>query len=162
VIPIDKLVPYFKIAEGIAKQSECIRRKYGVVVAYEGPDIRYQSGYNQREAQCCNGNICIRDRMRVMNGERTEVGAEVHAEITALINAGPKDEDSYFILVGYDKHGNELFGKSVYPCHACALALKFAGYKNIYIRTEPDEIHPVSVARILEEREEEWSTTATI
>jgi deoxycytidylate deaminase len=87
------------------------------------------------------------------NGERVEVGAEIHAETAALIAAPKKGE--VFILVGQTASG-PLYGPSVYPCHGCALAIKFGGYKYIYIKTDKDTIQAVSIAKIIEYREEEW------
>ncbi len=156
VVPIDWLEPYFKLAEETAKRSECVRRKYGAVVGFAGPEIRYAYGYNKRISKCCSGKICAREHHGLYNGERVEIGAEIHAETAALINAGPYQDGSHFVLVGF-LHDVELFGPSVYPCHTCALNLKFAGYKHIYIREARDRIVPVSISDIIEQREEEWS-----
>jgi deoxycytidylate deaminase len=161
VVPIDWLLPYFKIAAKTAEESPCVRRKYGAVVAYAGSDIRFIPATNARVAKCCDG-ACMRTRLSLMNGERTEVGAEVHAEIAALIRAGEYEDGAYFILVGFDNRGKELYGKNVYPCHACALAIKFAGYDHVYIRTSATEIRAVSTSKILQDRETEWEPVANL
>lgn len=158
VIETKDLEPYFKIAAQAALQSECERRKYGAVIAFNGNELNYAAGYNKRVSKGCNG-ICARNHFELTNGERAEVGAEIHAETAALISGGPKLENSAFVLVGFLPDGKELLGKSVYPCHTCALNIKFAGFNHIYIRNENTDIVAVSIAEIIESREEEWTTT---
>lgn len=157
LVPVHQLAPYFKLAYEIAKQSPCLRRKYGAVVAYAGPDIDCIQTTNMRmNARCCGKDHCIRDRVRVPNGTRTEMGGEIHAETAALILTGIKKHNAYFILAGIDSKGKPLYGKDAYPCHACAMALKFAGYKYIHLLGGPDDIRAYSIAKILEDRMEEW------
>jgi len=160
-IPIAKqLEPYFKIAEEEANESPCSRRQYGAVFAV-GTDSSHQwfvSEHNSRISPCCDGNICIRDRVNTKHGGSVEIGGEIHAETAAVIsivdsNIGP--EDGKFILVGYD-HGEELLGEDVYPCHSCAIVLKFARHKRIYIRNKNKEIVPISIKEIIDYRIAEW------
>ncbi len=154
-IPLNKrLEPYFKIAAEVAKESECVRRQYGSVIVLNDTSIYHLTACNQRITRCCNG-VCARDRFQTKHGQRVEVGAEIHSETAALIKKSIPTKDTHFILVGFE-NGHELLGNSVYPCHSCAMALKFAGYDYIYIKSKDKEIVPVSVSEILEYREEEW------
>jgi deoxycytidylate deaminase len=152
---MNNLEPYFRIAEAAALNSECIRRQYGAVVVRAGADFAYSIGYNKRVTRCCDGKYCARDRHHIAHGQRTEVGGEIHAEQAVLISAGMRTEDSYFILAGFDKRG-QLYGKDTWPCHACAMSIRYAGYTHIYIKENKEQIVPVSIARILEGRENEW------
>lgn len=150
------LRPYFKIADDKLKESPCVRRQYAALIAYSDPEMilpLWVVETNNRQSRCCDGE-CIRSAYGVRNGERIEMGAEVHAETAALISAPTKGE--VFILAGQTSQGTPLYGKDVYPCHGCALAIKFAGYKHIYIRSDKSTITAVSIADIIEERESEW------
>lgn len=92
------------------------------------------------------------------NGERTEVGGEIHAEIAVLIKTGMHADspENKFVIAGLDSKGNELLGRWLYPCHACAMAIKFAGYKGIYIKDEQGEPQYYSINQIIIDREQEW------
>lgn len=159
---INRLEPYFKIAQDEAKKSECVRRQYGALIVSEKPEIIYRTAANSRVSKCCGGNICARNRFNIESGRNVEVGAEIHAEIATLITWIASDFsdssrlwNSKFILVGFDK-GKELLGKTCYPCHACALAIKFAGFRYVYMFNEDRAITPYSISRIIAERELEW------
>lgn len=162
-IPLSKrLDPYVKLAEEIAHLSPCIRRKYGAVIAYESEYLEYTVAFNERVSDCCYGSFCSRNAMSLFSGGgkvRVEVGAEVHAETAALIKAQGLygHRKSCLILVGFLENGTELYGTNVYPCHVCALNIRFAGFKFIYIKEEKDgPVVPVSIAGIIKFREEEW------
>lgn len=159
-IPQNKhLEPYFKIAQEEAKKSPCIRRQYGAVIVREySHAIGYSTGYNARASNCCN-RICSRDVYDLpTTGKHTnvEIGAEVHAETAALINdTTSSDSFRVMVLVGY-KDGHELLSEDVWPCHVCALNIKYAGFKYIYIRNYDKEIVPVLIDEIINYREAEW------
>lgn len=149
VIPIHRLEPYYKIALSTAKESPCVRRKYGAVIVYSD-DIKYVAAANLRVTKCCDA-ACIRDRYGVVHGSRTELGAEVHAEQAALIDAPAKG--TAFVLAGI-RDGKELTGVNVYPCLVCARMVKYAGYNYVYMMTD-GELTPVSIFDIIDYRESE-------
>jgi len=151
--------------------SPCIRRQYGSVIARIVPsDIRIEdieryapnvmewhvAESNSRVSKCCDGT-CARDRFETHHGQRTEVGAEIHSETATLIRSTIPVKDSHFILVGFEGN-HQLYGTDVYPCAACIKAIKFAGYKYIYIRDGNKSIVPVSVNEILKYREAQWES----
>jgi deoxycytidylate deaminase len=154
-IPTGKrLEPYFKIAEFEAHKSPCTRRQYGALITIPSTtDILYDVSFNKRISPCCNGG-CVRDRVNTRHGGSVEIGGEIHAETSLLIETSHKGE-GYFILVGFE-NGHQLTNSNVYPCHSCAMALKFAGYNHIYIRDKNMTIIPVSVSDIIEYRMGEW------
>jgi dCMP deaminase len=153
---IRRLKPYFDIASDAALASPCIRRQYGAVIVTKNGELDFLARTNSRVSRCCNNFICARDRARLRNGENVEIGAEVHAETAALIDYTPVDgRYAYFLLVGYNGR-QELLGTGVYPCHTCAVNLKYAGFNWIYIKDNHGEICPVSISDILEYREAEW------
>jgi deoxycytidylate deaminase len=145
---------YFRIAEAEAHKSECTRRQYGSIIVYEN-GWEYATGYNQRVTSCCNG-VCARDRFKIKHGERTEVGGEVHSEIAALVNFDKgRLAGAHFLLAGFSGEV-QLFGSSTYPCHACAIAIKYVGFRNIYVKISDSVITPVSISQIIADRQVEW------
>jgi deoxycytidylate deaminase len=128
-----------------------------IVWPSEGALDNWVGACNSRQSNCCNG-VCARNRFNTFHGGRVEIGAEVHSETAALIQFGKRHDNATLILVGYVTGGKQLKGKDVLPCHTCALNIKFAGFKFIYVRDDDDTIIPVSIAEIIERRELEWET----
>jgi deoxycytidylate deaminase len=143
--------PYFKIAYEEALKSPCTRRKYGSVIVYPGFEINHTAAHNVRIGRCCNSH-CVRDRLKVKHGEQTEKGAELHSEIAALITKNPSKGKGFFILVGLNsKTGKRL--TNVRPCHSCSLAIKYAGFDDIWVKDEFDNTVVVSISEIIESQE---------
>lgn len=146
---------WMKLAEEVAQESPCIRRQYGAVISDDSGYV--VQGFNARMSNCCKGKVCIRDRYGTLNGERAELGAEIHAEQAVLIKY---DYNSplpvRFYLAGF-AHGEQLLDENVYPCHSCALMIKYAGFRTVVIRSSSGLIVPVSIAQIIESRENAWS-----
>ena len=161
----EALKPYFKIALDEAGKSPCYRRQYGVMIVYDwygdiGEDSvsmdwnPWHLASNVRVTNQCNGGVCVRYQIPTGHGSNVERGAEIHAEQAALIKAGVYRMHSYFILVGKDsKSGKELVGRDCLPCHACAVMIKWAGYKFIYHRDDIGRIIAESIDDIIEEQE---------
>lgn len=149
-IPIKNIEPYYKIALKEAAKSPCVRRKYGVTIIYDDVTL-YTTGFNDRVTRACN-TVCVRERYKLENGSRTELGAEVHAEQAALIGAPKKGVA--IVLAGL-REEEELKGVEVYPCLVCARMVKYAGYGFIYMKNDLGLISPVSIHDIIEYRESE-------
>lgn len=156
--PIDHFEAYEHALEQ-AKTSPCKRRKYGAIILTETENgkVDWTCGVNLRVSDCCNGDICVRDRYATSNGERAELGAEIHAEQSALVLRRPAGRDIAFILAGLDKYGKELTMPSVFPCHVCALMIAHAGFKYVWMLFEPGVVEPISIYDIIEHREAGWS-----
>lgn len=143
--------PYFKIAYEEALKSPCSRRKYGSVIVYPGLEVNHIAAHNSRVGKCCN-SMCVRDKLGLLHGERTEAGGEVHSEIAALVNRPQSKGKGFFILVGLNSKTLEPI-PNPRPCHSCALALKYAGFQSIWVKDEDDNIVLVSLSSIIEEQE---------
>lgn len=151
---------FISIAQEVALKSECVRRKYGVVI-YRKDGTDSVTGANVRVSRCCN-NDCARERFDVKHGQNTELGAEVHAEQAALISwKGYSADDWDFIIAGYDAREKRLASTQLYPCYVCARMIKYAGFKIIYLQREDETIIPVTLEQILEYREQEWVDVVT-
>jgi deoxycytidylate deaminase len=139
---------HVNLAKDIALQSQCVRRKYGCVIT-NGIDTIVTN--NQRVSNCCNDG-CVRDLLRVQHGERTDLGAEIHAEQAALIRWNHVvDKNTQVLIQGFYKTDmTPLFGEGLYPCHTCALMLKFAGFRSVVLSNDRGELYGVSLSDILE------------
>lgn len=150
LIQLSKIDPYYKIALKVAKESPCVRRKYGAVIVYE--DGQLTSANNSRVSRICD-HACVRDRAGLINGSRTELGAEVHAEQAALIDSYKRG--TIFVLAGWQVvNGFELIeikGTLAYPCLVCARMIKYEGYKWVHLMNE--ELEPVHIEDIIKYRE---------
>jgi len=151
---------YTDLAIDVAKESPCIRRKFGSVIIKRGmadsADI-VVSASNSRVGKCCTRTTCARTRFDFANGERVEVGGEIHSEVAALIKWSDTQIGDYFLLAGVSAHDDRvMYGRETYPCHSCAMAIKFAGYKYVYLLDAPDTWAPYSINQIIIEREQEW------
>jgi deoxycytidylate deaminase len=154
LIPIDRILPYYKIAQKVAKESPCQRRRFGAVIGYTGSPILV-SACNSRVSSICDHH-CIRDRYGVVNGARTELGAEVHAEQAVLIDSPEKGE--IFVLAGWQVNFEgdltELKDIATFPCLPCARMIKYAGYKWVYMMGK-ELLTPYSINDIISYREQE-------
>lgn len=153
LVEIDRLKPYFTIAELEARKSKCLQKRTAALIVRQGFDIDYMVEYNRTVSDCCGKDNCVRERLLLPSGQRSEVGAEIHASIAVLIKHGPKVIgdgwlNNYFIYVAFNKNGRQLFPAT--PCAACVKALKFAGYKYIFIKSDKDAVIPLTVASMLE------------
>lgn len=144
---------HIQLAREIALQSPCTRRKYGVVIT---DGIETVVTNNQRVSRCCNKG-CVRDALGIYHAERSDVGAEVHAEQAALIRWNKPVHMHTEILIQAFYRDQTIPGEGVflYPCHACAMMLKFAGFKYIWL-TERNLLVAVSIEDILEYWEVGW------
>jgi deoxycytidylate deaminase len=87
--------------------------------------------HNERVCDSCNDG-CIRTKLGLRAGERTEIGAEIHAEQAMLINGGGKisHKVKHSLFLAGLEDGKELLDPK--PCPTCAKMLLYAGYKYYY------------------------------
>lgn len=136
-------------ARFFALSSECVRRKYGAIIIDDfGNSVAL--GTNRRFGKYCSSTLCIRDYCKVPHGERVELGGEIHAEQAALVDWIKNPLQIYHILVtGWNHDGKLLDGIENYPCHVCAMMIKYAGFPTVWFPFG-NEILPVSIDEILE------------
>jgi deoxycytidylate deaminase len=147
---------HIKITREIASQSPCVRRKYGCLIT-NGEFTTITS--NQRVSKCCM-NGCVRDNLDFKHGQAADVGAEIHAEQAALIKWQHEvDKNTKILIQGYFSIDNSLMvDKSLFPCHVCALMIKYAGFKNINITDQLDRLYSVTIEDVIAHREGEWES----
>lgn len=150
----DRLIWARNLALEEAKKSPCVRRKYGAILFYTdeyAAENKFFAAHNNRVSNCCNGS-CIRDMLSIQHGHNTDLGAEVHAEQSLLVHNWYHDEES-FLIAGYDRNGNALFGQECWPCYSCARIVKEAGIKSVWVPMENEEFETYSIDSILEQYE---------
>ena len=147
---------HLKVTKELALQSPCTRRRYGCLIT-NGKDTIVTA--NLRVSKCCNG-FCVRDTAGFKHGEAVDVGAEIHAEQAALVKwSHPVDKNTKLLVQGYHGKSEELFyDKDLYPCHVCALMIKYAGFKFINVTNPSGDIYSVSIDEIIEYREKAWGS----
>ena len=145
-----------KVTRTIAATSLCIRRRYGCLIT-DGVESAITN--NLRVSRCCN-SFCVREIAGLKHGEAVDLGAEIHAEQAALIKwRFPIDKHTKILIQGYQgKTDDLLYEENLYPCHTCALMIKYAGFKSVYITNRLEEIYPVSIDEIISYREQAWES----
>jgi deoxycytidylate deaminase len=114
---------------------------------------------NMRVSKCCNG-FCVRDLGGFKHGQAVDVGAEVHAEQAALIKWNkPVDKHTKLLIQGYKGSSTELFyEENLYPCHVCALMIKYAGFRSVTVTNRLGDMYTVDIDEIISYREEAWES----
>jgi len=114
---------YLHIAEAVAEQSTCLRRKVGAILVRDNYII--STGYNGAPTGLphCEEK-CLREN--IPSGERHELCRGVHAEQNTIIQAA---------LHGVSTRNSVLFCTH-FPCIICAKMLINAGIAAIYYKNE--------------------------
>lgn len=120
-----------QMAQVVAGRSTCLRRQVGAVIVKDKQIL--STGYNGSPSGLshCAQTGCLRQKLGIPSGERTEICRAVHAEQNALIQAA--------------KHGVSIDGADIYttvqPCVLCTKLIINAGIKRvIYTIPYPDSL----------------------
>jgi deoxycytidylate deaminase len=142
---------HLNITRDLALQSPCVRRRYGCLIT-NGDKVIVTN--NLRVSRCCN-NQCVREVAGLKHGQRVDFGAEIHAEQAALIKwIYPVDKTTKMLIQAYNgKTDDRFYEENLYPCHVCALMIKYAGFKFVNITDRLDNLYSVSIDEIIEYRE---------
>ena len=131
---------FMKMAWLISEWSSCYRqgRKIGAVIV---KDKRIMTtGYNGAPAgllTCKERGECLRDKLNVPSGTRTELCYAIHAEQNALLNCSREQTlgaDLY--LAGVNPEDNSIHRAK--PCPLCARLIIQAGIRDVILRTGPE------------------------
>jgi len=128
---------FMRIASDISTRSTCHRRAIGAVIVNDSREI-VSTGYNgnPRGQRHCSEIGCIREKLGIPSGEKSEVCTAVHAEQNALIQAGRGSRGSTMYV-------------TVMPCNTCAKMIVNAGIKRVVYRDEYPEQMGISLLREL-------------
>lgn len=122
---------FMQLAQVVAGRSTCLRRQVGAVIVKDKQIL--STGYNGSPSglKHCAEVGCLRQKLGIPSGERTEICRAVHAEQNALIQAA--------------KHGVTINEADIYttvqPCVLCTKLLINAGIKRVvYAVAYPDKL----------------------
>ena len=128
---------YLNIANAVAGRGTCLRRNYGAVIVKE--DCIVSTGYTgsaKGTANCCNKNVCKRNELGIIAGERYDLCVSVHGEMNAIIHADYfKMRDSVLYLEGIVKGTGKICDNTP-PCYLCRRFIINAGIKKVITRNE--------------------------
>ena len=120
-----------QMAQVVAGRSTCLRRQVGAVIVKDKQIL--STGYNGSPSglKHCSETGCLRQKLGIPSGERSEICRAVHAEQNALVQAA--------------KHGVSIEGADIYttfqPCVLCTKLIINAGIKRVYyLFPYPDEL----------------------
>ncbi|MCL4394243.1 MAG: cytidine/deoxycytidylate deaminase family protein [Chloroflexi bacterium] len=122
---------FMQIALDVATRSTCLRRQVGAVIVKDKRILT--TGYNgaPRGLAHCLEIGCMRERLAIPSGERTELCRGLHAEQNAIIQAA---------LYGVPIAGADIYSTHQ-PCVLCAKMIVNADIRRIVYRgSYPDEI----------------------
>jgi dCMP deaminase len=121
---------FMQIAEVVGKRSTCLRRQIGAVIVKDRRILT--TGYNGAPSGLahCIEIGCLRDKLNIPSGTRTESCRALHSEMNAIIQAA--------------QYGVSTKGSTLYcthqPCSVCARMLINAGItKVVYMGSYPDQ-----------------------
>ncbi|MDR0819792.1 MAG: cytidine deaminase [Oscillospiraceae bacterium] len=130
----DKVNYYLDIADAVSHRSTCLRRQYGAIIVKN--DEIVATGYNgapRGRKNCDDLGSCLRDEMRIPQGQQYELCRAVHAEANAIISAAREETiGGTLYLVGRDGKTGELLDAA--PCKMCERFIINAGIENIVCR----------------------------
>jgi len=135
---------YLGIAREVARRSTCFRRSIGAIIVRDDQII--STGYvgaPRKTRDSLEHGFCLRDRLNIPHGQRSELCRSVHAEQNAIINAARAGVS----LLGGDMYifGSAAEGGAVinaFPCFICKKMIVNAGLNRIVCSTA-DEKHLV-------------------
>lgn len=110
---------FVRITYDVSARATCTRRKFGAVIVDEDMHI-VSTGFNGvvRGAPHCLDVGCVKDDMGIDSGMGHGVCPAVHAEMNALLQAGPRARGCTLYVNGY-------------PCKICARLIVNAGVSKV-------------------------------
>ncbi len=137
---------YLDIAETVLTRGTCLRRKFGAIIV--NADQILSTGYTgapRGRKNCCDLNMCVREKLNVPRGQRYELCRSVHAEANAIIAASRESMiGATLYLVGRDAQTNE-YVKDANSCGMCKRLIINAGIQRVVIRDTKDEYREINV-----------------
>lgn len=144
---------YLNVAESMLGRATCLRRVYGSAIVKNDEII--STGYNgapRGRKNCTDRGICLREKLKVPQGQRYEICVSCHSECNAIISASrDKMIDSTLYLVGHDAKTGERLSVSE-PCAMCKRMIINAGIKEVVTRNG-DSINRYDVQEWVKEDE---------
>jgi len=142
---------FLEVAEACARQSTCLRRRYGAVIVDSHRHI-LSTGYNgvpTGKIHCDVYGKCLRDELNIPQGSDYLLCKSNHGEANALIQAGRLSYGCVMYLYGWDVKGmREIIPR---PCFQCTKLLINAGIEKVITRYtifDPHELYESYVSSL--------------
>lgn len=122
---------FMEITLLVSKRSTCLRRSVGALIVKDKKILT--TGYNGAPSglKHCGDVGCLRDKLGIPSGQRSEICRGLHAEQNAIIQAA---------YHGVSIKGSTLYC-TTYPCSTCMKMLINSGIKRIVYREGyPDQL----------------------
>lgn len=137
---------YLDIAQTVSERGTCLRKLFGAIIVKN--DIIVSTGYvgaPRGRKNCCDLNVCIRDKMNIPRGERYELCRSVHAEANAII-AAPRENmlDSTMYIACVDPKTKEII-PDTNSCAMCKRLIINAGISYVVIRDTKEQYRVINV-----------------
>ena len=140
----DKDNYYLDLAEIVSQRCTCIRRHYGAVIVKNDEVI--STGYvgaPRGRKNCSDLGICIREKLQIPRGARSELCRSVHAE--AIISCSrDKMIGASLYLTGKECSTGEYIKNSC-CCSMCKRMVINAGIAYVYVRDDKDNYRKIDV-----------------
>ena len=123
---------YLNIAKEVSQRSTCLRTKFGAIIVKD--DVIIATGYvgaPRQTKDCFERGNCLRDKLKILHGQRYELCRSVHSEQNALINAarsGASVLGGDMFIYGENKKGKII---DAFPCFICKKMIINAGLKRV-------------------------------
>jgi len=120
---------FMNIAKEMQTQSTCLRRWVGAVLVRD--NIILSTGYNGTPSKLnhCKDHGCLRQKLKIPSGSKSELCRGVHAEINAIIQCAIKHTNPQ----------NSVLYCTTHPCIWCVKTLINAGVKEVVYLEEYDD-----------------------
>ena len=144
---VSKINYYLDIAQTVAKRSTCLRKHYGAIIVKD--DCIVSTGYNgapRGRKNCSDLMFCMRDKLNIPRGERSEMCRSIHAEANAIISASREEMiGSTLYMASVDPQSGELIpGTS--SCAMCKRQVINAGIEKVIVRDTSDKYRIIEVS----------------
>ncbi|MDR0223246.1 MAG: dCMP deaminase family protein [Oscillospiraceae bacterium] len=147
----DKINYYLDIAWTVGERGTCLRRNFGAIVVNNDEII--STGFNgapRGRENCCDRDLCLRQKMNIPKGQRMEICRSVHAEANCIISASRRDMlGATLYLTCRDAQTGEI-DKNVEPCSMCKRLIINSGISTVIIRAAKDEYRTTLVEKWIE------------
>jgi len=138
---------YLGIAKEVARRSTCFRRSIGAIIIRDDQII--STGYvgsPRKTKDSFEHGSCLRDKLKIPHGQRSELCRSVHAEQNAIINAARAGVS----LLGGDMYIYGLvYGKDMpidaFPCFICKKMIINAGINKVICSTADGKMKTFSI-----------------